>query len=84
MLSARPARSIHINAQIAGIDIDGNVWGVSSAGADMSGAGNLAWRFDPVSREVASYDGLDGAYSYSDMTGFGLQQAGYQEPPPLE
>ena len=73
-----------MNVKGVSIDIDGKVWGVSSPGADMSGAGNLAWRFDPVSREVASYDGLDGAYSYSDMTGFGLQQAGYQEPPPLE
>ncbi|MDH5674546.1 MAG: hypothetical protein OEZ06_20635 [Myxococcales bacterium] len=66
------------------IDIDGNVWGVSSPGADMSGPGNLAWRFNPLTREVASYDGLEGAYSYSDMTGFGLQQAGFKEPPPLE
>ena len=65
------------------IDVDGKVWGVSSPGADMSGAGNIAWRFDPITREVASYDGLEGAYSYSDMTGFGLKQAGFL-PPPLE
>jgi len=31
--------------------------------------------------EVATYEGLTGAYSYSDMTGFGLTSAGYSEPP---
>jgi hypothetical protein len=63
------------------IDIDHNVWGVSSPGADMSGMGNIAWKFNPVDRMVTSYDGLNGSYSYSDMTGFGLEQAGISIPP---
>jgi streptogramin lyase len=73
-----------MNVKGVSIDIDGKVWGVSSPGATFLGAGNLAWRFDPVSREVAAYEGLSGAYSYSDMTGFGLRQAGFSEPPPVD
>ncbi len=46
----------------------GNVSGV--------GAGDTAYRLDPKSGEVKAYTGLTGAYSYSDMTGFGLKQAG--------
>ena len=65
------------------VDVDGKIWGVSSPGAMMTGAGNIAWRFDPMTREVASYEGLTGAYSYSDMTGFGLSQAGTLIPPVL-
>ncbi|MDH5675981.1 MAG: hypothetical protein OEZ06_27915 [Myxococcales bacterium] len=76
------------------IDVDGFVWGVGSGGAVNVGAvlagpngeipANTAWRVDPNTGDVSSYTGLNGAYSYSDMTGFGLAQAGYQEPPPLE
>jgi streptogramin lyase len=73
-----------MNVKGVSVDVDYKIWGVSSPGADMTGAGNLAWRFDPMTREVASYDGLNGAYSYSDMTGFGLTHAGVQEPPPVE
>ncbi|MFI5307666.1 MAG: hypothetical protein ACHQ53_09960 [Polyangiales bacterium] len=69
-----------MNVKGVSIDIDGKVWGVSSPGAMRTGNGNSAWRFDPVTREVAAYDGLNGAYSYSDMTGFGLQHAGFQTP----
>lgn len=63
------------------IDIDGGVWGVSSPGALRTFTGNTAWRFDPMTRMVGSYDGLNGAYSYSDMTGFGLAHAGHLTPP---
>jgi hypothetical protein len=68
------------------IDVDGYIWGVGSGGAFGTGAGsaNTAWRVDPNDGTTETYDGLNGAYSYSDMTGFGLSQAGYQEPPPLE
>jgi hypothetical protein len=65
------------------IDIDGFVWGVGSPGAFVQNAanGNTAWRVDPMTGEVMMYDGLSGAYSYSDMTGFGLASAGVILPP---
>lgn len=48
------------------IDLDGNVW--------TTGAGcNSAFRFNPDTKEVAIYDQLDGPYTYSDMTGWALQ-----------
>jgi hypothetical protein len=72
-----------MNVKGVSVDVDGRIWGISSPGATMLGAGNVAWRFDPMTREVASYDGLNGAYSYSDMTGFGLSQAGTLVPPVL-
>ncbi len=50
------------------IDYDGYIWGVEK--------GDRAWRADPVTHEVLMYNGLTGAYSYSDMTGFALRQAG--------
>ena len=62
------------------IDVDGGIWGVSSPGAARANNGNIAWRFDPMTRMVANYDGLNGAYSYSDMTGFGLEHAGVLKP----
>ena len=58
------------------IDIDGMVWGVSASGAFGAQTANEAYRLDPVSGMWMTYDGLNGAYSYSDMTGFGLKQAG--------
>jgi hypothetical protein len=66
------------------IDVDGYIWGVGSGGAFGANAGsaNTAWRVDPATGETMQYDGLNGAYSYSDMTGFGLKTAGFQ--PPLE
>ena len=65
------------------IDVDGFVWGVGSAGAFGAGAtsANTAWKVDPNTGDSESYDQLNGAYSYSDMTGFGLTSAGFQEPP---
>jgi len=59
------------------IDIDGKVWGVGAPGAIGIGDGTRAFRLDPLTGEVETFAGLVGAYSYSDMTGFGLAQAGY-------
>ncbi len=50
------------------IDFFGYVWVVSDAG-------NRAVRLDPDTLEILTYDGLDQPYSYSDMTGWGLQNA---------
>lgn len=48
------------------VDGDGFVWAVNG----------VAWKFDPATgAEVGSYDGLDGPYTYSDMTGYALQNA---------
>jgi hypothetical protein len=71
-----------LNVKGVSIDVDGKVWGVSSPGSMKAFTGNTAWRFDPKTREVLAYDGLNGAYSYSDMTGFGLEHAGFKAPPP--
>ena len=56
------------------IDFDGNVWAVQSKGF-------TAARIDPVTLKVDAYHGLFGAYTYSDMTGFGLRQAGTAKRP---
>jgi streptogramin lyase len=50
------------------IDFEGNVWAVSYA-AD-------AYRVDPASGQIDTFTGLVGPYTYSDMTGFALSQAG--------
>ena len=55
--------------------------GSSGAFAVNAAAGNTAWRVDPMTGEAQTYDGLTGAYSYSDMTGFGLAAAGVLLPP---
>jgi hypothetical protein len=49
------------------IDFYGYVWTVN---------GNGAHRVDPETGEVTSYNGLFGAYTYSDMTGYALTYAG--------
>ncbi len=49
------------------IDFFGNVWAVN---------GNGAHRVDPATGAVTSYNGLVGAYTYSDMTGFALNSVG--------
>ena len=51
------------------VDFQGKVWGVSFAGSN-------AYRADPVTDDVEVYNGLIGAYTYSDMTGFALSTAG--------
>ncbi len=65
------------------IDFDGYVWGVSGVGAFANTAerGTIAYRLDPNTGDVQSYNGLNGAYTYSDMTGFGLRSAGVIVPP---
>ena len=51
-----------------------NVWAVEQ--------GDRASRVNPATNDTMTYDGLSGAYSYSDMTGFGLRHAGIAPPPP--
>lgn len=46
------------------IDFDGNVWVVED--------GAQAFRIDPETGDYEVYGGLTGAYTYSDMTGWGL------------
>ncbi|MBK6916340.1 MAG: hypothetical protein IPH07_02960 [Deltaproteobacteria bacterium] len=50
------------------IDFYGYVWTVEN--------GNGAHRLDPSDGSVTSYNGLSGAYTYSDMTGYALTNAG--------
>jgi hypothetical protein len=50
------------------IDFYGYVWTVAN--------GNSAHRVDPDTGQVTSYNGLYGAYTYSDMTGYALSHAG--------
>jgi hypothetical protein len=45
------------------------VWGVEIAGSN-------AYRADPETNEVETFNQLVGAYTYSDMTGFALSSAG--------
>ncbi|HWB81527.1 MAG TPA: hypothetical protein VG755_41480 [Nannocystaceae bacterium] len=63
--------TIPIPAYVHGvsIDFDGNVWGVEFSGT-------RAFRVDPNTMTVDTYDGLVGAYTYSDMTGFQLSSVG--------
>jgi streptogramin lyase len=50
------------------IDFEGYVWTVAS--------GSNAHKIDPDSGQVWTYGGLVGAYTYSDMTGYALSNAG--------
>jgi hypothetical protein len=47
------------------VDFKGKVWGVTFAGSQV-------FRLDVMTDQVDIYNGLTGAYTYSDMTGFGL------------
>ncbi|MBX7078770.1 MAG: hypothetical protein K1X88_06235 [Nannocystaceae bacterium] len=49
------------------VDLAGKVWIVSSSGN--------AFRYDPETEQIDSVGGLGYAYTYSDMTGWGLQNA---------
>ena len=62
-----PVGEYVIPAYVHGISIDftGKVWGVTFAGSQ-------AFRLDTETLQVDTYNGLIGAYTYSDMTGFGL------------
>ncbi|MCA9699963.1 MAG: hypothetical protein KC431_20735 [Myxococcales bacterium] len=51
------------------IDFFGYVWVVDMASS--------AYRVDPDTHEYTSYDGLDSAYTYSDMTGAGLKNVAF-------
>ena len=64
-------QSIPIPQDIHGvsIDFDGFVWGVPINGS-------VAYRIDPVTQAVDTFEGLVTAYTYSDMTGFALANAG--------
>ena len=46
------------------VDFDGNIWVVED--------GAQAFRIDPETGDYEVYGGLTGAYTYSDMTGWGL------------
>jgi len=61
------------------IDIDGMVWGVGGNGSNnnLGMTGDRAFKLNPSDGSVETFTGLVGAYTYSDMTGFGLAQAGY-------
>lgn len=50
------------------IDFEGYVWTVAY--------GNNAHKVDPATGQVWTYGGLVGAYTYSDMTGYALSNAG--------
>jgi streptogramin lyase len=50
------------------IDFEGNVWAVST--------GPDAYRVDPATDQVDTFTGLTNPYTYSDMTGFALSNAG--------
>lgn len=50
------------------IDFEGNVWAVTMS--------TEAYRVNPVTDQVDTFTGLTGPYTYSDMTGFALSNAG--------
>ena len=50
------------------IDFEGYVWAVAF--------GTTASKIDPDTGEFWTYNGLVGAYTYSDMTGFALSNVG--------
>lgn len=50
-----------------GVDLDGNVWVVALSGP--------ACRVDPVAMQIDAYTGLNSPYTYSDRTGWALQNA---------
>jgi streptogramin lyase len=50
------------------IDFEGYVWAVAS--------GSTASKIDPVTGQFWTYNGLVGAYTYSDMTGYALSNVG--------
>jgi hypothetical protein len=64
-------KTIPIPNYVHGVSIDfyGYVWGVTHSMPD-------AYRADPVTNEVSTFTGLNGPYTYSDMTGFALKNAG--------
>ena len=63
--------SINLPSYVHGVSVDfqGNVWGVTMMESQ-------AFRVNPASGEVDTFTGLTGPYTYSDMTGFALANAG--------
>ena len=61
---------IPVGSSVKGVSIDfsGDVWGVGYSGD--------AWRADPETHDYDTFSGLVGPYTYSDMTGFALSNAG--------
>jgi hypothetical protein len=66
-----PIKDYVIPNYVHGVSIDfaGMVWGVTFGGSE-------AYRLDPESEEVQTFNQLVGAYTYSDMTGFALDSVG--------
>ena len=64
-------KTIPIPNYVHGVSIDfyGYVWGVTHSQPD-------AYRADPDTMVVDTFTGLNGPYTYSDMTGFALKNAG--------
>ncbi|TPV95076.1 MAG: hypothetical protein B7733_11860 [Myxococcales bacterium FL481] len=56
------------------IDFEGYVWAIGYMG--VGGDNEYAHKIDPETGEFEVYTGLDGPYTYSDMTGFALFNAG--------
>lgn len=50
------------------VDFDGYVWTIPRDGS-------RAYRVDPIDHSIETVEGLVGAYTYSDMTGFSLDSA---------
>ncbi|MCA9707512.1 MAG: hypothetical protein KDK70_16790, partial [Myxococcales bacterium] len=67
---------VQLPEYVHGVSVDfyGYVWGVSFAGSN-------AYRADPTTDQVDTFNQLVGAYTYSDMTGFALSSAGGGGPP---
>jgi streptogramin lyase len=50
------------------VDLNGMIWSTSMAS-------NTAFRFNPDTLQIDTYNQLVGPYTYSDMTGWGIQSA---------
>jgi len=63
--------------EIKGISVDpeGFVWAVNKAPG-------VAYKIDPDTQQMDSYDNLTSPYTYSDMTGWAIQNANDCKPPP--
>ena len=57
----------------ASIDVQGKIWLV-----DQSKDGGGAFVYNPMSKEVKWVGGLNGPYTYSDMTGYALKNVAPQ------
>lgn len=68
--------TIPIPSYVHGVSIDfhGYVWGVTLQEP-------FAYRADPTTGTYETFTGLNGPYTYSDMTGFALRNAGSIPPP---